>query len=150
MVVKIRQAKKSDLGQYVKLRKINLKEYFKIIGKKQKIISKQIEKEFKDLFSSKRFILIAEDEVMKGYLIGTLITTPYAKEGYIDDIFVAQNFRLKNIGSSLIKELIKIFKKKKIKKFRLGVHLKNKKAIKLYKKLGFKITHYEMEKNVKK
>lgn len=149
MVEKIRRAKKSDLKQYVKLRKINLKEYSKIIGKKPKIISKQIEKEFKDSFSPKRFILIAEEELIKGYLIGTLMTTPYTKKGYIDDIFVLQNLRQNNIGSSLIKEFIKMLKKRGIRKFRLGVNLKNEKALKLYKKLGFKITHYEMEKNVK-
>jgi len=45
----------------------------------------------------------------------------------------------------LMKSFIKFLKAKNIKKCKLGVNIKNKKAIKLYKKLGFKLSHYEMD-----
>jgi len=48
----------------------------------------------------------------------------------------------------LIKNFIRVTKKKEAQKLRLGVNPRNGNAIKLYKKLGFKITHYELEKKI--
>ena len=42
-----------------------------------------------------------------------------------------------------------MLKRKKIKKCRLGVNIKNNKAIKLYRDMGFEIKHYEMDKKLK-
>jgi len=149
--MKIRKAKRQDFGQYLKLKKQSAKEYSKLIGEKITFTDKQMKKEFNEFFSSKkRFLLIAEEkERIMGYLIGTVVGREYQLIGYIDDIFVLKNFRNKKIGRCLIKEFIKILKQNRIRKCRLGVNLKNKKAINLYKKLGFKIKHYEMDKTIK-
>jgi len=48
----------------------------------------------------------------------------------------------------LMKELIREAKQKKCKNIRLGVLTKNKIAQKIYHKLGFKTTHYEMKKTL--
>jgi len=49
-------------------------------------------------------------------------------------------------SEQILKEFISISKKKRIKKIGLGVRINNIKAIKFYKKMGFKIAHYEVEK----
>jgi ribosomal protein S18 acetylase RimI-like enzyme len=146
-----RKAKKQDFDQYLKLKRQSTKEYSKLIGEKITFTDKQVKKEFNEFFSSgKRFLLIAkEDKRIIGYLIGTIVGREYQLMGYIDDIFVLKNFRNKKIGICLIKEFIEILKQNRIRKCRLGVNLKNKKAIHLYKKLGFKIKHYEMDKKIR-
>jgi len=97
------------------------------------------------LKSKEHLILLAENnEKLIGYLTGSIIKNIWQHSGYIDDIFVNKKFKRKGIGSYLIKEFIKFLKHKKIKKCKLGVNIKNKKAIKLYKKLGFKKESYEM------
>ena len=147
-MIKITKAKKNDFKEYLGLKEKSLKEYSKITQQKIPINHKEIKKEFKEFFNSpKRFLLFAKDgNTIVGFLIGTLITYIFRKTGYIDDIFVKREFRKKGIASLLIKNFIQITEKKGARKFRLGVNPKNKNAIKLYKKLGFKITHYELEK----
>ncbi len=143
--MKIRKAKKEDLENYLELRKKWLKEYRKRINKKKYI------KEFNDILSSKkRFLFIAEEnKKVIGFLIGNIYFQNYKKIGYIDDIFVTKKERRKKVGTSLIKEFIKILRKRKIHKIKIGVEIKNEKAIEFYKKLNFKITYYEMEKKIR-
>ena len=54
-------------------------------------------------------------------------------------IFISSNHHSKGIGTKLLKEIIKIAKKMKLKRLQLGVNVDNKKAIGLYKKVGFVI-----------
>jgi ribosomal protein S18 acetylase RimI-like enzyme len=148
--MEIRRAKKEDFRQYLKLKKYNLKEYSNLINERIRRTDKDLKKEFNEFFSSKkRFLFVLEkDKEIKGYLIGTLIVSDYKKTGYIDDLFVSKNFRKKGAAKKLIREFIKILKRKKIKRFRLGVSIKNNKATRLYKNVGFKIKHYDMEKKI--
>jgi len=147
----IQKAKRNDLNAYLKLRKETLKEYYKIKGKNILISNEKIKKEFNSLLNSpKHLLLIAkEDNQILGYLIGTILKNVWQRTGYLDDVFVSKEFRKKGIGSDLIKEFIKFLRNKDIKKFRLGVDIRNKKAILLYKRLGFKITQYEMSKEIR-
>ena len=148
---KIRKANKSDFKQYLELVKKSDKEYSNIIGKKIKTNEKQIKKSFKEfIFSNKKIILLAErnDEIL-GYLGASFITSDYQRTGYIDYFFVSKKERKKGIGTLLIKEYINYSKKRKMKKVRLGLSIKNKNALKLYKKLGFKLSHYEMDLKLK-
>jgi len=145
--MKIRKAIPKDFEQYFKLRKEDINEYSKIINKKINLAQdKQIKKEFEGMLKSKEhLILLAEsNEKLIGYLTGSIIKNIWQYSGYIDDIFINKKFKRKGIGSHLIKEFIKFLKHKKIKKCKLGVNIKNKKAIKLYKKLRFKKESFEM------
>ncbi|MEI6856743.1 GNAT family N-acetyltransferase [Psychrilyobacter sp.] len=84
----------------------------------------------------KVFVLVIDDEVIgiaeyiRGFdgdvvfLYGFSIKKEYRKCGY---------------GEKLLEESIKIFRENKIKKIGLTVSLKNKSAIELYKKMGFKM-----------
>lgn len=148
--MKIRKAKKGDLNEYVRLKKISTIEYIKLIRKKINITEKQMIKEFNEFFHSpRRFLLVVEHQKnLIGYLIGTEYISIYKKTGFIDDIFILKEHRGNKIGTSLIKTFFLLLKKKNIKYSRLGVNPKNKIALNLYKKLGFKITHYEMEKKI--
>jgi len=146
--MELREAEKGDIEGYLIARKETLKEYYRF-KKIFKIISdKRIKNEFDSLLhSSNRLLLVAkENKKMYGYLIGSFLKNEFEKWGYIDDVFVLKNYQNKNIGRRLIGKFIEISKNKKIKKFRLSVDIKNGKAINFYKKIGFKITEYEMSK----
>ena len=147
-MMSIRRANKKDINEYLKLKKESLKEYSKLIKEKIKFVKRYIIKEFNDAISKKNeiLLLIKEDNKTKGYLLGTLVITPYYKDAYIGDLFIYKNNRKKGYATKLIKKFIDICAKKSIKKYRLGINIKNKDALGLYKKLGFKIIRYEMEK----
>lgn len=148
---RIRKARKRDLNTYLFLRKLATKEYSKIKKKKINLPNNFIKKRFIEIISSKNtFLLLVESNTdVAGYLTVSLIKDVNQKMGYVDDIFVLKEFRKKGLGILLIKEFISILKKKKFKKIRLGAYIDNKKALELYKKLGFKLTHYEFEKRLK-
>ena len=149
--IKIRYTTKKDLKDYLELRKLVNKEHEKITSQKINITEKQIKKEFSHFVtSSKQMILFAEEnKEVVGCLAISIYKGLYKKVGFIDDIFVLKDYRKKEIATKLINEFMGILKKKKINYIRLGVNPKNKVAQNLYKKLGFKITHYEMEKRLK-
>lgn len=56
----------------------------------------------------------------------------------IQNLVVTRKFRGMRIGTKLIKEVIKFSKKKKYHELHVWTEKKNKAAIKLYKKVGFK------------
>jgi len=146
--MKIRKAKKKDLNEFKILRKETFRE-FKF--KKTKNEEENIRKEFYNFLenSKKLFLVVDEKDKMIGYLIATLLSNVWQKSVYLDDIFIKKRFRRKGIACNLMKELIKNTKQKNIKKIKLGVDVKNKKAIKFYKNLNFKTKYYELEKKIK-
>ncbi len=93
--------------------------------------------------------VIEENQEIKAYIIGSLMKNSYQCGTYIDDIFVRKNARKKGFGKLLMNEFSKWSKLKNATKIRLGLRMNNKKAINLYKKIGFEIKHYEMEKKLK-
>jgi len=146
----IRRAKKNDFNNYYSFRIESLKELSKISGEKLVVSLKIIKKEFNDILKSKkRFLLFSVDKGQTcGLLLGSLFKNVYITSGYIDDIFIKKEYRRKGYAKKLIESFIKITKNKKATKVRLGLRTKNKKALKLYKKLGFKIKYYEMERKI--
>lgn len=150
--MKIRKATKRDFEGYYKLKQDEAKEYSKLIKKRMKLPSRsKLKKEFNTFVSDKNtfIFVIEEDNKLIAYSQGSLLKSIWENFGYIDDMFVSRKFRRQGLGTKLIKNFIKLLKSKKIKKIRLGVNSENKKASILYKKLGFKITHYEMDKRLK-
>lgn len=151
IMIKIRKATGNDLKEYVKLMKESNKEYSKIIGEKVNFSDKEIKEEFNSVLKSqKEFLLLAQDnEKIVGYLMGNFTSYKKKKTGNIDFLFVPKNHRKKGIASLLMKTFTKILKKKGIKKYKLKMNIKNKNAFNFYKNLGFKITNYNMEKNIR-
>lgn len=149
--MKIRKARKSDLKEYVDLVVKSNKEYQKIIGKKIKFTEEQIKNDFKKYTSLKyKIILIIEDNKnLIGSLVASFVINSYQKIGYIDFLFIDNDYRKNGIAKILIKEFTKILRRGKIKKVKLGVNIKNDLAVNFYKNLGFKTYHYDMERKIK-
>lgn len=148
--MKIKKSKKEDFHHYLPLKKESIKEYSKLIKEKLNTSDINTKREFDLIFRSKELLLLAEkNNKAIGYLNGAIIEIDNKKTGYIDDIFVLKEFRGGNVGKLLIEEFIRILKNKKIGACRLEVNLKNKKALELYKKLGFKVTEYVMDKKLR-
>lgn len=148
--MQINRLTKKNFSQYLKLRKEDIVEYSKIIGEKIKFNSEQLKKDFESMLKSKTNIIFVamEKDKLLGYLNGSILKNIWQESGYIDDIFITKDFKQKRIGTQLIKKFIEFLKRKNIKKCKLGVNIKNTSAINLYKKLGFKIYHYEMSLNI--
>tara|TARA_Y100000310_G_scaffold344156_1_gene455418 strand:+ start:1434 stop:1892 length:459 start_codon:yes stop_codon:yes gene_type:complete len=144
----VRKMKRGDFDQYKILRKAGLEDHQKLTGEKFKISSKQIKKEFEGILDGKKRIILVVEKSRKiqGYIIGTLMKNAYQCIAYIDDLFVAKDSRKMGLGKNLVNKFSKWSKVKKATIIRLGVKINNKKAVNLYKKLGFKIKYYEMEK----
>jgi len=150
-MINLRKANLSDFEQYINLRKQDILEYSKIIGEKIPLAQeKQIKKEFEGMLKSKAHIILVveKDNFLIGYLTGSIIKNVWQHSGYVDDVFVKSDFKKKGVGRHLIEGFIKFLKDNKIRKCRLGVNVKNENAINLYKKLGFKIYSYEMDKEI--
>ncbi len=149
--MKVRKANKKDVKEYTKLVKKSNQEYQKIVGKKIKFTEKQIKKDFNEFTKSKnKMILLANGEdKLAGYLAASIFINSYRKIGYIDNIFIDDNHRKKGIATKLFDEFVKILRKRKIRKIKLGVNIRNKRAIGFWKNLGFKTYHYDMEKELK-
>ncbi|MFW6025011.1 MAG: GNAT family N-acetyltransferase [Candidatus Woesearchaeota archaeon] len=141
----IRKIDKSDFEKFKSLRKKGLKFYKDITNDEIDISSERIENEFEDILSNDKRILFVDNK-LKGYIIGSYIENSYEKITYIDDIYVDKNSRSKGIGKDLIKKFEKWSKSKDANIIRLAVSKNNKKAIRFYKELKFKIKHHEMEK----
>lgn len=145
----VRRARKTDFNNYYKLGIEGLKYNSKLTDEKLKITLKTVKKEFENTIKSRRRLMLfaIEDGKIIGYIIGTMLKNAFEKKSsYLDDIFIKEGYRRKGYGTQLMNEFIKLMKNKKVKKIRLGVRTNNEKAINLYKKLGFAVKNYEMEK----
>uniref|UniRef100_A0A7C2VNT7 Ribosomal-protein-alanine N-acetyltransferase n=1 Tax=Ignisphaera aggregans TaxID=334771 RepID=A0A7C2VNT7_9CREN len=84
------------------------------------------------------FLVVELDGQVVGYVSGLVRKDGY---GHIASLCVHPNYRMRGIGTKLLKALEDVFKKQfGIYKYRLEVKTSNIKAINLYAKLGYKIT----------
>lgn len=86
---------------------------------------------------------IAEDKGKPiGFIEGCVKKTPpfykYSRRGEIGPTFVIKEYRKKNIGRELAKEMLGWFKSKDINWVQLTTHAENINSINFWKKLGFK------------
>lgn len=142
MEINIRRAKPSDIG--------NLNRFQHELAEFEKKFTPAIKNmkniEYYDLArlikSPKILFLVAE---VKKNLIGCCFGEienkrgwqKYKQGGYIGLIFIKKEFRRNGIGKSLVHEVIRWFRSKRIRDIRLDVYCKNKAAIDSYKKIGF-------------
>ncbi|MDD3065129.1 MAG: ribosomal protein S18-alanine N-acetyltransferase [Endomicrobiaceae bacterium] len=114
------------------------------IGDLQRIL--EIQKEsFSDNWSEKMFIAESKNKFSNfkinktgGITAGFIIYRLIEDEAEILNIVVAKEFRDKNFGKALLTHAIEDLKEKKTKTIFLEVNERNKTAIGLYNKTGFK------------
>jgi ribosomal protein S18 acetylase RimI-like enzyme len=151
-MIKIRNLRKSDEKQLLRLA-IN---FFKK-EQRGKIVSKRLfplieykdydnhlredVKDYMNLDPKEAIIFVAEDNgKLIGFIHGKIDQRPKKvlnRVGIIDDWFVEKDYRGKEIGEKLWDKLMKWFKSKRCNCLELDVFTTNKKAIKIYHKLGF-------------
>ena len=120
-----------------------MKELFKETSN-ETVSNKNISKTFSELlhYPEKGIILVLEN---KKQIVGyCLLINFWSNEFggnilYIDEIYIKPLFCEKNIGTNFIKSLIKN-KLMKAVTFQLEVKPSNRKVIKMYKKIGFKLS----------
>lgn len=144
----IRKSKIKDLNDLSELRYKVMKEHYrydKYYHLKSKKKSKSKFKKYikKKIYSKNAIVFLAEED---SKVVGMCICD-YSKRppvfkrkvvGEIGGLYILPIYRGKKFGSRLVARCKEWLKKKKVKTVTLNVHAKNKKAIQLYKKAGFK------------
>lgn len=146
MEIKIRKASRKDINVIVSLAR-KLADYHRKIDKFYKGGNETLRGFKKTLTRSigkKNIrILIAETNgKIVGYFIGRIekskpIFVP-EKIGKISDAFIDKKYRRKGVGKKLFFELLKWFKKNKIKYLQVSVDSRNVIGVSFWRKLGFK------------
>ncbi len=79
--------------------------------------------------------------IFKGTLIDGLLTARVGQEDYyLSNVAVDPDFRGQGIGTCIMENALKLAENKGCPRVVLNVTLKNKKALKFYKRFGFKVT----------
>jgi ribosomal protein S18 acetylase RimI-like enzyme len=172
----IRVAKKRDLEEIYQIyldfqdsedrnSKEISKDYFTKLRKRKNNFKKVSNKSLLKSISDKkgRFLVALDNNVVVGYAFGEIGSSnkkkkdkkskskedPFSspKTGWISIMAVKKGHRGKGIGTKLHNELKKWFKSKKCSYMELMVMNSNK-AIKLYKKLGYRPTYIKMNKKI--
>lgn len=81
------------------------------------------------------FLVSIDGDELLGFVVGMQVNSD---RGKILSIAVSKNHRRQGIGSALMKEILKQFKKANLKFVCLEVRISNKAAQLFYEKLGFK------------
>jgi len=146
MRFKIREASPNDIDAIVELNE-QLADYHRKIDKYYKPGSetrKGFRKHLSEIIRKRNVkILVAETgNKVVGYFIGTIEKAkPYVVPeniGRISDAFVEERYRKSGIGRMMFDELIRWFKKNKIRYIELSVDSRNETGIKAWQKFGFK------------
>jgi ribosomal protein S18 acetylase RimI-like enzyme len=128
-----------------KIRNSNLKDkkkitelYYELYPKRKKILKNKLIPI--QNFNTKTIVFIAEEnKKVVGFCWANFIEYGLSKFGYIEELFVRKDYRNKGIGRTLVKEMQKKFKKLKVDALFVTTEKDNIEAMKLYKKLDFKI-----------
>ncbi len=155
MKITIRKATNKDLSKLMELIKdvvdyhYKIDKYYKPFSK-YKGLDKYAEGQLKD--KNVKMLVAENNGEIIGRIVGIIIKAPPyitpKKIGNIDDAFIKENYRNKEIGKKLINELFKWFKEKKIKHIELSVDARNNIGIKAWKKFGFYDYRIEMKKDL--
>lgn len=153
--MEIREAKPEDLDQLTQygidllMQHAEFDSYFTPIEKVDKIYRIFLEG---CLSSDNKLLLVAEKEgQLAGYAAGEIQTRSpvfkVAQSGYINDVFVKQEFRKLGIATKFLKNLKQWFQANHIEHVELSVLTKNEIGIKTWRKFGFEA--YELKKRVR-
>lgn len=152
--MKIRKAQLSDIEEVLEHSLVLLKQhsdldpYFTPTKTAAKTYRKFLER---SLDAEDSLFLVSEkDEKLIGYAVGEIHKRSpifeIAEYGYINDVFVIQEYRKHGIAKMFLRELKDWFKIKKLMYIELSVHAKNEIGKTTWKKFGFNA--YEIKKAV--
>lgn len=151
----IRKATIEDFDSLVDLR-LELLKYENSLNSKNKFNDVRIEKS-KELIKtylerSNSVFFVAEifgccSSKVVGYIHGTKDENPNELEGYIQGLFVLENYRRKHIGKLLLDSLLEWFDGKK---HGLTTDINNELSLNFYKKHGYKLIEKEGQANTDK
>lgn len=156
MKIKIEEAKRKDINLIIKLQ-MGLADYHKSIDAKYykswRERKEQLRKRLLEILSkrqrNRKFLVAKIKNRVVGFFIGGIHKSlPYCREEKIGEVyqaFVDKKFRKKGVGKLLFEELIKWFKRRKIKFIEVLVDSRNKIGISAWKKYGF----FEFQKRMK-
>lgn len=144
--IKIRQAKKEDIGDIKNLTKYLMKvEEVGNINEQTELILKQ--RILPTFNKGNNKVIIAEfDEKVIGYVLVEMVNKLVASMVYI---VINPIFQKKGIGKKLIKGAEDYLKKKKIKIIQATVHKDNKKSKRFHEKIGFDFFGFIMRRKIK-
>lgn len=125
----LEQSSKDDIEKLIEYKMKTIYEYAKDLSNNEinqinNYIEKNVSKQLNNYFN-----IIVDDKI-----IGCLLLTKNEDGKILDELYLEENYRNKGIGSDIIKNIIK-----KNDTIYLWVYKENKKAIELYKRLGFNI-----------
>lgn len=90
-------------------------------------------------FNTKSFLLVAEkNKEIVSFVWAIFVKYGISRFEYIEELFVKKEFRNKGIETTLVKNIMKKMKKLKVATLFVTTEKENKKAMKLYRNLGFK------------
>lgn len=112
------------------------------IDKSQKIGTLKEEKRVATKFFKNKeaeFFLLEEGNEVVGFVSISVDKRGKSKRGIFHTIFIEKNYRGKGEGTQLLNHAISYLKDKGCSSVRSHVFPKNKRSLKLYKKMGFKV-----------
>lgn len=107
----------------------------------------------KDLTFDNRAVIVAVENnkiiaMILGKIVDNLPIAKLKKRGYISNLYVLPGYRRRGVAQRLVTELIKWFRVNNIENLRLELYSKNKPALNIYDKLGFKEYAIKMKKSI--
>ncbi|MCK4553173.1 GNAT family N-acetyltransferase [Candidatus Pacearchaeota archaeon] len=149
--MKIRKIKDTEFEDFYSLKIEGIKYFRKISGEKIPTTKAKLKKEFAKRINDKEVFLYFLENKKKiiGYIDFNIWKKMHTPTSYLNDLVIKKEFRRKGYGKKLTKWFISFSKKKGVKRIGLGTRVENKKALKLYKKLGFEIIGYNLGMKVK-
>ncbi|MFX0095698.1 MAG: GNAT family N-acetyltransferase [Candidatus Hodarchaeota archaeon] len=98
-------------------------------------------------------VLVAEDALGKivGYIHGSFYPWPFSPQEYygsLNTIAVAEEIQDQGIGKKLVESLLQWFRYQQVDHISVHVDHRNRKAIKLYEKVGFRSYQYRLMLNL--
>jgi len=145
-MIKIRKAKKEDLNELLETY-LSYLTSFNSFNKQKFLVSEKIKsatkKQLKEIIQNQNFLLLVvlDNKELIGFINCSVHKKgfdPNRKHAFVNDIFIKKPYRKKGIASNLMKKAITWAKKRGAKEIKLGSNIKNKEALALWPKLGFK------------
>ena len=149
--MKIRKIKDTEFEDFYNLKIEGIRYFRKISGEKIPITKAKLKKEFSKRINDRKVFLyfLEKDEKILGYLDFNIRKEIHTPTSYLNDLVIKEEFRGKGYGKKFTEWFISFSKKKGVKRIGLGTRVENKRALKLYKKLGFEIIGYNLGMKVK-
>ena len=140
-MMRIRKATIKDLDAYLKLEKESLEHFMQLTNDEGwKFNKKKLVEDFEKTLTSRKskIYFIEIDDKIIGHMSTHIENNQFRSVGYLDYLFIRENYRGKGYGRLMTKKFMELSKKAGVKKIGLGTRIENKKAQKLYESLGFK------------